>query len=416
MNSDKKLTKIRITFLSVLSFIIMFSYAISRPAAESLFLEAHTSKSLPYVWLLGIAGMFLVVSIYNRFVTKVDLLKLIGIVLLVNCVLLTILILASSAKLPGSFYALYIWKDIYIIILVEMFYSYTNSVFPIKIARWAYGFFGVIASMAGIIGNLLVGKLAKDFGTLNSLWLVIPLFIGSWIISIPFLRMAGIGRPLESKKATSFHGAIKSIKDSPYLFLVLLLIILIQVASTLIDFQFNTIVEKAFTDVDIRTAVIGRVYAAVSTGTVVLNLATGPILRIIGIPITIILIPLILGSGLAIFTFIPRFLTMAIVKVSNKCLDYTIFRITKETLYIPLTYEEKTLGKSIVDMFIHRTSKGMASLLLLLLIAIKASTMTIWLALFVIILWAALAVLIGKRFRKKVTREMEMHSGEITVS
>ena len=38
--------------LSALVFVILFGYAIVRPATESLFVEAHTAEALPKAWLL----------------------------------------------------------------------------------------------------------------------------------------------------------------------------------------------------------------------------------------------------------------------------------------------------------------------------------------------------------------------------
>jgi AAA family ATP:ADP antiporter len=173
-SEEKKYYVIRIAGLLLVSFFIMFSYSISRPASESLFLKAHTSKSLSYVWLLTAFFIVIAVSFYNRFVIRHDLLKLIAYSSLISAILLIVILTLIKFKTFGIFYALYIWKDIYIILLVEIFNSFSNVTFPIKIARWVYGMFGLFGTFGSITGNILVGYLAKKYGTYYSLFLVVP--------------------------------------------------------------------------------------------------------------------------------------------------------------------------------------------------------------------------------------------------
>ena len=58
----------------------------------------------------------------------------------------------------------------------------------------------------------------------------------------------------------------------------------------------------------------------------------------------------------------------AIAFMSAKVFDYSLFRATKEMLYLPLEASAKTIGKSIVDMGTYRAAKAGASLLLILLV------------------------------------------------
>ena len=58
-----RIERIRLFGLAALIFVILASYAIARPATESLFLEAHGSKSLPIAWLLVGLGSLAVVTV-----------------------------------------------------------------------------------------------------------------------------------------------------------------------------------------------------------------------------------------------------------------------------------------------------------------------------------------------------------------
>jgi len=408
---DLRLKRIRVVGLGILAFMLMLTYSIVRPATESLFLEYHSSKQLPVVWLLVAVGMIGAVALYNWVVARHDLVRLHGDACAISAIGLSLLTLASYADVPGVYYALYVLKDVYIVVLVEIYYSYANSVFPIKTARWVYGLFGVLAAAGGVAGNLIVGPVALRFGTANTLWLAPPLLMIIWAFCIPFARMAGIGTPIEKKYGHArMTEACRVVRKSSYLFLILLVVWLLQIISTLIDFEYNKIIEHAYPAMDIRTGMMGKIYAIMNFGALVLHALTGPILRLATVPVTLVAIPVLLGTGVGIFIAAPAFLVMAAVKVANKCFDYTLYRSGKEILYIPLSYEEKTLGKSIVDMLSHRIAKGCASLLLLGLIAINAGRMTIWMTLVLTIVWLAITTVTVIRFRRKVSREQEMSS------
>jgi ATP:ADP antiporter, AAA family len=407
---DKTTYILRLTFLFALAFLIMFSYGIARPAIESLFLKAHSSQALPDVWIFMSLTMIVIVSIYNKFLPKVRLIKLYVIISALSTLILFLMILAAKINFPGIYYLLYIWKDIYVILLVELFYSYTNSVFPIQQARWFYGFFGAVAAAGAVVANFAVGPIAKNMGSLNSLWFVVVTLIVTALICIPFSIYCDIDMPESfKKKKTNIFEALKVVNKSSYLLLFLFLICVVQITITLVDFDFNTIIEKLYPVVDERTNIMGNIYGIVNSATFVLHALTGVILRLTGIPLILIGVPLLLASSLAFFIALPGFLTVAILKITSKAFDYTIFRSARECLYIPLNYEERTQGKSIVDMIVYRMGKVGASLFVKLFIMFNAAAFVSWVTLVFIGIWITLTTFIVKRFRKIVSRDDEMN-------
>lgn len=405
------MTLIRVVALCVVSFLIMLSYSIARPATESLFIEAHTASQLPFVWLLVAIGVTITVAGYARLMARVELLRLFGTTAAASGLILAGLLAARYLRIPFVDYALYVWKDIYIVLLVETFYSYANAVFPIRKARWFYGLFGVVSALGSVTGNLAVGALAHRFGTSASLWAIIPVTIALWLMCIPFSRLIGVRGSREDNSAPDFTTAMKLVRKSSYLLILVVLIAVVQVVVNLIDYEFNHVVEGAFPNTDDRTAVIGQVYAVTNLATIALHALTGPVLRLLGVPLVLLIVPCLLGIGLATFAVSPRFLTVAIVKVASKCFDYTIFRAAKEMLYIPLSYAEKTQGKSIIDVLTYRLAKGGASLVLLLLQRITLVFLVTPLSMVLVAVWFGLTVVVARRFRARVSRKDEMGHG-----
>lgn len=398
----------RVIGLSLVAFLVMLSYAFARPPVEGLFLQAHGKVALPYVWIWVALSSMVATWIYNIWVTRIALLRFFALTAIFSALIFLLLGWSVKRDIPYSRYLLYIWKDLYIVALIEIFYSYSNSVFPIKQARWTYSIFGVFSSLGSIVGNSAIGGLAKRYGSLQTLWLQLPILGLLTGLTYAIGKRYGIGSPL---KKAGFAGkiseAVSVLRKSSYLILMLGLIGTVQIVVTLIDFDFQTLVEKFYPLVDQKTAAIGDVYNGLAIATLVLNILVGPTLRLLGIALTLFIIPSLLGISVATFIIMPAFIIGSIMKISSKAFDYTIFRASKEMLYIPLSYQERTQGKALVDLMTYRVAKGGASLLVMLLSRKNAYSLVRYLSLFFITIWFGLTHVITKRFRQYVSKEDE---------
>jgi AAA family ATP:ADP antiporter len=384
-------TKIRVGGLAALVFLILGSYAIARPAVESLFLATNGAAALPQAWLGVAVGSLAVVLFYNHWAARTDLVILFGVASVLSAAGLCALLALGGTDTSTGTMLLYLWKDIYIVVLIEIFWSFANSNIPRDLAKWIYGLFCVLGSLGGMAGNLLVGVLAAHVGTAQSLWAVVPLLLIAGA-GCALLSKTCPSRPPSSARETRVLEGLGVLRRSRILWLLMALIATSQVVITLIDYQMNLALELHYPDTDARTAVIGRIYAAIDMASLTLQLATGPMLRLLGVGTVLLLIPGLLGVAVATYAAIPRFAAMASAKVASKAFDYSLFRAAKEILYIPLSHSERTQGKAFVDMCSYRAAKGACSLLLLGLLAWGSADWVLGATLVGIGLWAAIAL------------------------
>ena len=105
--------------------------------------------------------------------------------------------LALQAQLPGARYAIFVYKDVYIVLVLEAFWTFANSVFPLRSARRTYGF--ILA--AGSIGSSAGARLSRVVGDpVQALWLVLPslvlaLLLAAWIVRRYGAKRAGDESP-----------------------------------------------------------------------------------------------------------------------------------------------------------------------------------------------------------------------------
>ena len=313
------------------------------------------------------------------------------------------LLCARWFDLPYVHYALYCFKDIYIVVLVEVFWSFANSVYPIKTARRVYGVFCASGAFGGMFGNHAIGEIARIYGTSTGLWIAVPILIllgGAGFMLAPYASV-GAGVVVDKEKLSS---SFAMLAKSRYVLLLVAVITVVQLAITLIDYQYYQIITASFPATDQRTGVIGDVYLAIDFASITLQLLTGVILTWLGVGRTLLGVPLILAASVATFMISPRFLTVAIAKVASKALDYSVFRAGKEILYIPLSYDEKTRGKAIVDMLTYRVAKGGASMALAGLELLGGVMLIAGTTLGIIAIWIALTIIIVRWYTKRVAQ------------
>lgn len=400
----------RVAELCLFAFLVLASYALARPPIESTFLAEHGSRALPAAWLAVAVTVVPVAMLLRRAVARTSLRRAFLGAALGSCASLAALLLARSLHVPGATFALYVWKDVYVVVLVELFWSIVNTSSVLRQARWTYGLFCVAGSLGGAAGNLGTGAVAMRVGSAAAPWLVVPCLLAACVACLavtaarddlpasppggPAARDAELGRPARERAAAK--PLLQLLRGEPRLLLLVALVALAQVTLTLVDYRFNTVVEAALPDVDARTVFIGRTYAVTDGVSLALQLLSGPLLRIAGVAALLVGVPVTVAGATLGLALSPGLLTAGVAKVSGKALDYSLLRVSKELCYLPLGYAEKTQGKALVDVLGYRVSKAGASLLLAAMAAASVAAAATAVAVGAALAWSGVAVALGR--------------------
>ncbi len=387
--------------LFVTAFTLLLGYGLCRPGVESLFLEDYDASDLPWVWAAVMPAVLGVVAVYRALCRRWSMAGVFLVGLASSGALLVLLLLAQSANLPGAMFALYLWKEIHIVVLLEAFWSFAHLTHGSeKDARWAYGFYLVAGSLGGMAGNQLGGLSAEWIGTWSTLLLTLLPFAALFVATATFRRHLDQAAPLPSKPRLSLSVASKVFRETPFVLLLLALVLVVQVVITLVDYRYNELLEVSFPNLDERTQVKSNVYTIIDGLSLALQLGTGPILKYLGTASVLLLVPALVGSMIGVSALAPRFLVAATSKILAKSFDYSVFRAAKEMLYLPLDYDEKVRGKAVVDMFGYRTGKSGGSLILAgLTTAGLASSWTPVAAAVLAVAWLALTFVVLRNRR-----------------
>ncbi len=392
--------------MGFLALILSASYELARPPAESLFIKNYGADSFPYAWLTLMPAIGLSVALYNRLAVKTALLKIMALACLGFAASLVALLLLVEAEVYGAVFALYVWKDVYFVVLLETFWALANSTFGFDTGKKYYGLFCVCGSLGGLLSNQGVSLLAGEHGTMASFWVLAPFLVITAVYSLLMGLKIGFETQNAPQKSTAKQSGLleglQVLKNSRYLLLLAALIGVVQIVINLIDYTFQSTTAVTYPDDAARTVYISQVYSWINGGALVLQLVSGFIIHVLGVPKTLLLVPCLLGVSLAAYLAVPSVHLLSIAKVASKALDYSIFRAAKELLYIPLSYAEKTRGKAVIDVMTYRSAKAAASLIVLALAALTIQRIEIVIAitLLFVLAWLFITVRIGRGYQK----------------
>lgn len=392
---------LKVAIASLLAFFVLASYELVRSPIESLFLAEYSSDYLPRVWLLVAAGAIAVTTVYNRFARTAPIGRLLRGSILASIGALSLLMPARELLGPLVLYALYVWKDVYIVLLVEAFWTLANSSFGKGTAKWVYGVFCAAGSFGAMAANGLGGRVALAYGSEAEVWLCIPALLVAWGISFAVPAPAS-ERANPSVRAPTGDG-LRVLRSSKPLLAMLVMVLAVQLVVTLVDFEFQRAAEAAFSDTDRRTAALHNVYFWISTGALVMQLLSGVVLKVVGVGGTLLAIPVTIALTIMGLLVSPVFAMAAAAKVLGKVFDYSLFRTAKEVLYIGMGRRERTEGKALVDILTYRVAKGGASLVLQLLVVLGALSLAPWLALVFVGAWLVAAAFLARYDRDAST-------------
>lgn len=394
-----------ILFAMLCGFFISSEYAIIRPVSNAVFLTAYGSAAFPYAWIATVPLNLIVVSLYNKYLPRLGCLKMFGVVALIviSTNLCCSIFLKQIYWLPFTFY---LWKEVYIMLMFQQLWSVIHSTISFDRAKYLYGFFFGVGALGASIGSILPGFFAVKMGSESLLVATLPIYLCLFVCYYFALKQTreGTGMKLDDeKKRTSidafFHG-LKMIVSSRYLTFILFIVVLMQLCSTIVDFQFNAFLEKTVLQKDLRTEYTGRILGIVHAVTISLQLfGSFLLIHFLGIKRSHVLIPLLLCLNSVAFQFFPLFGVISFAYISIKAFDFSLFGIIKEVLYIPLKVDEKFRAKAIIDVFAYRSSKAIASGLILGLQAIIGTSflpMLNWGSILLLVLWIGIVITLLK--------------------
>jgi AAA family ATP:ADP antiporter len=402
-------------------FLITAAGYIILTAKISLLLYSLSAKKLPYAYLLTAVMIGFVVSLNQRLMQAMKREKYVMMTTLffiLNLFLFWILFQLEWKWLPLLFW---FWEDVFLGTSVTQFWILVNDFYNPRQTKRLVGFLVSGGLLGGVAGSLLSSVLAPIIGTENLL-LVCPvlLIMGMFVVKSVHKTAQRTKKeekkPKEQKKTTSagFLTSLRMIKSNRHLLLLVGIVSLGIIVATMVDFQFNTVVDQTFPDKDAKTAFLGTFFTLLLILSYLLHVfTTNLILKNFGLRTALLIAPfcILLGSLAVFFLPVALHLFWAVyLKGADKSLAHSLNQSVRELLFIPIPPEIKYKTKVFIDMFVSKFSKGIAAIVQIVFLSAFGLTYKhfSFLSLFFIIAWIVCIIFITREYVNIVKKNLSI--------
>ena len=339
---------------------VLFGYEFIRSVSSSLFIEAYGADNLPRGMVAVPPSMLVMLYGYGRLLSWQGATRALAVTSLFSGVLILGCYVALIRGVHFAAAVIYVFREAYIVIVIEQFWSFVNSVLTTEQAKRINGPFCAVASMGSFLGGMFVSRWATVLGSEALLLFTAGSLVPTAVFGVIAYRFGGEPEPsAEEAGGRLGHVGVKTLFRSKYLIFIGVLIISTQIVSTVLDLRFNGLAEAEIPDKDMRTAFFGGVYGSLGLAAGILQLIVVPFaLRFVALGYIHLGIPIVHLVSSLVLTMSPSLRTGTAAYTIFKALDYSLFRAGKELFYMPLSYDSRYRAKQIIDSFGYRFSKG----------------------------------------------------------
>jgi len=396
---------VRSTFLFINFFLIILALYQLKPASRSLFIESVGAENLPYIWIATAVTMGVFIAYYHRLVARHNRIHVVLGTCLTISGLLVVFRLLLNHSTPLIAACFYVFVDILGVVLVEQFWSLSNSIYTTHEGKSWYGVVGTGGLAGGVAGGWAAAMLIRHTPLQTPDLLITAAVIVMLIFGLTWV-MGRVGLYCEVEHLVPLEpisDGWRILRHSRYLLLIASILLLAQLVSPLVEYQFLNTVEVSHPELEARTAFLSLFFSVMGGVSIAINLGITPLVhRALGPIAGLLLQPLMIWIFSIWFFIQPTLYFSAATKISDRALSYSINRASKELLYVPVDSVLIYQAKAWIDMFGYRLFKVSGSLLILLFtqwLPFRISVPQLsWFSVSICVIWIILVYLVRQDY------------------
>lgn len=393
----KRRTLLGMVAISTAATFLVGGYEFVRSASSSLFITTYGAAMVPYAMTAVPFAVGLVIYGYGLILSRLGARRALSVSMVFSAAVFLACYAGLRQGVELAAAVLYVYRQAYIVLLIEQYWSLINSTLTPEQAKRYNGPIIGGASLGPIICGLIVSRTAETFGTEQFVLLAAASLIPAALLAHLAYRLVGEPRPSKKERGgLQGHMNLRLFSRSRTLLLLLFVVGITQIVSTSLNLRFYSLLETSIPTLDARTAYLGGFWFGVNSASLVLQFVISPIM-LTSLPLRWVHmgIPVVHFAAAAALALHPTLRVAAGAFLLFKCLDYSLFRAAKEVLYIPLSFDARYRAKQVIDTFTYRFSMGLTGGILSVITkaagAIPGAAYTV-LAMASTLAWAGLAV------------------------
>ena len=347
-------------------FVLLVCYSVIKTVREPLILLGGGAEVRSY----AAAGQALLlmgfVPAYGWLASRVDRTRLLTGVTLFFILCVELFAAAVAAGVPFVGVAFFIWVGIFNMSLVAQFWSFANDIYTKDAGDRIFPIVAIGMTAGAPIGSFVSARLFRLGVHPQSI-----LQISAALLAVSVLLYRWINRRVERRVAApqaamAASGGFQLVLRNPYLRLVAVLIVLLNIVNTTGEYLISRLLsahvkELAALDPTFnRQAFIGAYVGDYQfwvnvTAFVLQAFVTSRLVKHRGLAGALLALPLIALGGYSIIAAGAGFALVRWIKTAENATDYSIMNTARQLLWLPTTREEKYKAKQAIDTFFVRS-------------------------------------------------------------
>jgi AAA family ATP:ADP antiporter len=351
-------------------FFILTALMVLRPAREALGMQ----KGIEAIrWLfVGTAVVTLAVNpVFSLLVSRFRRVVFINATYLFFAVSLLVfyalLVMTPTAIGETSGMVFFVWYSVFNLFATMVFWGVMADRFSLEQSKRLFGVIAVGGSLGAIAGPWLASQLAKPLGTAA----LLPVAAGSLglavlsVMTVTKLQPQFVRAEVTEMSSAADERAViggsawdglRAVFRSPYLLGISAYVLTLTVFATFIYFTRMQMVAALGEGLDMRTTMFARLDLYTQITTLVLQaLVVGRLMKRVGVPLTLALLPITAGLGFLGLAVMSSLATIVIFQAAFSAVQRAIVRPARETLFTVVSRADKYKSKAFTDTFVYRT-------------------------------------------------------------
>ena len=380
-------------------FTLLCAYGLLRPLREEMGVR-HGVDRLQWLFSGTFICMLLAQPLYGALVSRFERRVFLPVVygFFITCLVVFYLVFRAGAGMGVAVPAFFIWVSVFNLFVVSVFWSVMSDIFTTDQARRLYGIIAAGGTCGALSGPLVTALLVERIGVPQLMLISALLLCGALVAILRLLPWATQRRGADQAIGGTVLAGARLVAGSPFLRLIVGLLLLYVTVNTIIYYQQAGVVAAAFKTPPERAAYFARIDFAVNGLTVITQVfVTRVLMTRFGVTPMLMLSPIVVAVGFASLAASPTPLLLAAIQVVHRAGNFSLIAPARESLFTRVDRESRYKAKAFIDTAIYRGGDLVVGWIMAGVVALRIPLGEVALAgLVVACLWALLGWRVGR--------------------
>jgi AAA family ATP:ADP antiporter len=354
-------------------FLLLMAYYILKTVREPLILLAGGAELKSYAAAAQALTLIAYVPLYGWVAQKLPRQQFLAAVILFFVGCIQLFYLGHQAGVPHLGFVFFVWVGIFSLTMIAQFWSYANEIYSRPEGDRLFPLIAIGSTAGAPLGaaaaEWLFGKGINPFVMMEAAAAI--LLVHLVLYRVVASRMAATANRPKAEPIKAGNGFALVLK-SPYLRLVALFLVLLNIVNTVGEFILGqAVVAHADAQVALdasfdKGAYIGTFYGNyffwTNVAAIVLQaFVVSRLVKRFGMRGAIFALPLVALCAYGFAAAGAALMVLLSVKIAENSTDYSVMNTAKQMIWLPTSREEKYKAKQAIDTFFVRAGDMLAA-------------------------------------------------------